>query len=326
MICVIPKGRCIGGLGNSFGLINALLHFVLVSKLNIEFTIPKNVCHNLGKMFGSSNHTRSFSKATPRASVQCDPTRFVAPSAYCGDQRLPWGVFGDLPPKANQGPNALWCNSLSFTTEGENGVLKGGKHGDRCFPEHLKLPQIKTLSQAAVSDGGECEMLLEVDLQHILWHYNVSVTRIPLQKLYYASFHKTYQSPKMNILIPQDRMNRGKIIVAAHVRVGSGGVASSRFSAVGSLRNETLRDPSVTAFREKWMNPSWIMFALHLLERVVDSRCMRVHIFTDITHTLRDKKADTVLEHPDVVPIIEAFPSMQFNGEGLMLFASVCVS
>jgi hypothetical protein len=313
MICVVPKGRCIGGLGNSFGLINALLHFVLMSQREIEFAIPKNICHNLGKMLGSSNRTRSFSSFTPRTSIQCDPSRFVTPTAVCGEQRLPWGVFGDLPPKENDGPHALWCNSLSFTTEGENGVLTGGKHGARCFPEHLTLPSPES---SPVARGlSECDLVWDIDLQHILWHYNVSVTRPTLQQLYYASFHKTYQSPKMNILIPQDRMNRGKVIVSAHVRVGSGGAASTRFSVVGSSRNETLRDTTVPAFREKWMSPSWIMFALHLIERVVDSRCLRVHIFTDIAHTSKDKKADTVLKHPDVAPILEAFPTIEFNGK-----------
>jgi len=133
--------------------------------------------------------------------------------------------------------------------------------------------------------------------------------------LYYSSFHKTYQSPKMNILIPQDKMNRGRVVVSAHIRIGSGGAASTRFSVMGSSHNTTLRDTTVPAFREKWMNPSWVMFALSLIEDVVQPSCLKVHIFTDIAHTLKDKKADTMLSHPDVAPIVDSFPNIDFIGE-----------
>ena len=313
MICVVPKGRCIGGLGNSFGLINALLHFVLISEQEVEFAIPRNICHNLGKMLGSSNHTRHISNAAPRISLECDSSQFVTPDTLCGEQKLQWGVFSDRPPGENIGPHALWCNSLSFTTEGENGMLSGGKHGNRCFPEHLTLPSRKP---SPVAEGSsECDAIWHVDLKHILWHYNVSITRPKLQQLYYSSFHKTYQSPKMNILIPQDKMNTGKVIVSAHVRVGSGGAASTRFSTMGNAHNTTLRDTTVPAFREKWMSPSWVMFALSLVEDVIRPSCLKVHVFTDITHTLKDKKANTILSHPDVAPIVNAFPNTAFIGK-----------
>lgn len=214
LTCVFPRGKCLGGLGNSFGLFNALLHWVLTTDQvagPIELAFPKGLCHNFGRLFGSDQKL-DLSSGT-RTVLQCDKRKYVQPKELCGVSAFDWGIFGENETPAmetNDPRSSLWCNTISFTTEGEGGVLTDGKHGSRCTPEHMQFLNTRhqvtdTGSRPGVSESGfseSCDKILEVNLEEVLWHYNVSSTRYKLQSLYYDSFLKTYQSPKMMQMLP----------------------------------------------------------------------------------------------------------------------------
>jgi hypothetical protein len=140
--------------------------------------------------------------------AQCDDSKFVSVSKLCGSFTIPWGEFGDFPTRASTAAgHELWCNALSFTTEGEGGSgAEGGKHGSRCQPEHLALgsntdgqrpvklrkgskqQQQPTLvrDDSSVENESPCDTVVGVTLDSLLWHYNVSTTRPKLQDLYYG--------------------------------------------------------------------------------------------------------------------------------------------
>jgi hypothetical protein len=94
-------------------------------------------------LFGSSDESRLISKFTEgkvRNIAKCDDGLFSPVAEYCGASAVPsWGEFGDSPTQGSSSSSGheLWCNALSFTTEGEGNV--SGKHGMRCMPEHLKF-------------------------------------------------------------------------------------------------------------------------------------------------------------------------------------------
>jgi len=411
-ICLVPRGKCLGGLGNSFGIFNALLHFTMTHHAGeFELVWPRNLCHGIGRLFGSSVESRAtttFTEGNVGSVVGCDASRFTPVAELCGSSyALPWGEFGDSPMKASAAiGHELWCNALSFTTEGEGSEVGGGKHGARCRPEHLALyasssgassgartrrhrslavpdhlfqtddtssasaasatgggggagrggslkkiskrlkSKFKATSEATAADtaltassrGGRgagvssvagvalaqlpsqlpapsCGSAVGVDIDQVLWHYNASVTRPKLQDLYYSSFHNTYQSPKMMALLSTDPLNRNKVVVAVHVRLG--GSPSMRFSKVGP-GTESLKNTSNQSFKEKWMSPSWLLFSLRLVASAVQQhKCLKVHLFTDITHFIKegDNKAK-LKSHPDIAPVLAAFPTLEIQVHG----------
>jgi hypothetical protein len=269
---LLPRGRCLGGLGNSWGLFNALMHFSIENNLTV--LVPPS-CHRFSRMFHmDGNYTsKDYSIKTSFPSLTCNPDLFSTVSEVCGSTSPPkWGVFNGGYPSPHSN---LWCNSLAFTTEGEGDEFQAlHSRGGRCVPEHLTVAKN---SQPSPTIVAECTAIYVVDLSHILWHFNASKTFQVFRQMYYRAFTETYQSPKLFSFMP--KKNEPHILVAVHLRLGGG----SRFSWAQKSNNFTsLRESQVPAFKEKYMSPLFVLVALEAIFAVIKSACLDIHFFTDL--------------------------------------------
>lgn len=245
MKCFYPHGRCLGGIGNSFGLYNALMHMTMMMTDNTRLLFPPTAsCHGLNRLFSARKDAEtSMMAGLKHLTMVCDASKYVTFGDICGaSSTMPsWGVFPETPQlEIRAGRYSAWCNSVAFTTQGEG----SGAHGNRCLPEHL-VERGGTAAPWTGSRDGRCDSIMKVDLSKILWHFNTTLTRIEFQRLYYQSFAHRYNSPKLMGLLPKP--NTRKVVVAVHIRLGGG----SRFATIAKSANTSLRDSANPALREK---------------------------------------------------------------------------
>jgi hypothetical protein len=69
------------------------------------------------------------------------------------------------------------------------------------------------------------------------------------------------------------------------------------------------------------MSPLWLIFALKLINSVLDPRCLKVHIFTDIAYKQSEGNKKTLNEHPEIAPLLKMFEQTRIQGPLVVMYA-----